>query len=539
MTISEQTAGRANQGLNRPSPIKRPTIVLGGILLLALLLNPIQAQDSILPGSCSVTLAWTGSPSPAAIGYLIHYGTASGQYSSSVDVGNMTTSTVQGLTAGATYFFAISCYDTNGLESPLSNEISCAPGPSTVGMSAMATGQFALTANGLSGQSYGIPAAQGTYRGLSAPTDSARQQTNSGSILSSVASSGSVSASFDLGSQTMPLSAVNGLIGQRYDILAAQGTYRGLFAPIDSARQQTNSGSFLFSVTSSGTVSGNLDLGGQTVPLSGKFASNGTADIVSKRPRGEPSLAITLQLDIAAQSVSGTVSDGNFIAELSGFRDGFSTSDKATEFEGQYTLVIPGTKDSTVGPYGVSYGTVKVSSSGRITLTGILADGTTISQSSVVSQDGYWPMYVRLYSGKGSLWGWNYFNNNYITNASMLSWINAANSSKTAVHRLGFTNQQATLTGGLYTPSETLPAGLAVSLQDSNFTLMIPNLAENTNKLTLKTNKTTGVISGSFANPDDPKQIIKFNGVILQGQTNAQGYFLGTDQSGAFTLAPP
>jgi hypothetical protein len=55
----------------------------------------------------------------------------------------------------------------------------------------------------------------------------------------------------------------------------------------------------------------------------------------------------------------------------------------------------------------------------------------------------------------------------------------------------------------------------------------------------LKTNKTTGVISGRFANPDNPKQTIKVNGVILQGQTNAQGYFLGTNQSGTFTLGPP
>ena len=49
---------------------------------------------------------------------------------------------------------------------------------------------------------------------------------------------------------------------------------------------------------------------------------------------------------------------------------------------------------------------------GTITLAGSLADGTAISQSSVVSQDGYWPLYVNLYGGKGSLWGWNYFTNN-------------------------------------------------------------------------------------------------------------------------------
>ena len=320
--------------------------------------------------------------------------------------------------------------------------------------------------------------------------------------------------------------------------LTAQGTYRGLFAPPNSARQQTNSGSFLFSVTSGGAVSGNLALGGQTVPLSGKFDLDGTRKIVSTRPHGEPSLTTTLQLDFADQSVSGTVSDGSFTAELNGDRDVFSSSDQATGFEGQYTLIIPGTNDPNLGPFGTSYGTVKVDDLGNITLAGSLADGTGISQSSVVSKDGYWPLYVNLYGGKGSLWGWNYFINNNITNASVLSWINATNSSKTAVYRSGFTNQEATLTGWFYLPGQTLPPGLAVTLEDSNFTLTIPNLSENTNKLTLKTNKTTGVISGSFANPDNSTQTIKFNGVILQGQTNAQGYFLGTNQSGTFTLDP-
>jgi hypothetical protein len=150
----------------------------------------------------------------------------------------------------------------------------------------------------------------------------------------------------------------------------------------------------------------------------------------------------------------------------------------------------------------------------------------------VVSQDGYWPLYVSLYGGKGSLWGTNLFANGAITNASLLSWINETNSSKTAVYRSGFTNQQAALSGGIYLPGDVLPADLTATLQENNLSTM-------TNKLTLKTNKTTGMISGSFANPSNPKQMIKVNGVILQGQTNAQGYFLGTNQSGAFLLDPP
>jgi hypothetical protein len=324
--------------------------------------------------------------------------------------------------------------------------------------------------------------------------------------------------------------------------LAAQGAYRGLFGPTNSLRRQTNSGSFLLNVTSSGSVSGSLDLSGETVPFSGKFDLSGAADITSKATRSEPSLAITLQLDFANQLVSGTISDaGTTIAALNGFRNVFSSSVKATNFEGQYTFVIPGTSDSNAGPFGFSYGTVKVSSSGVVTLAGSLADGTTISQSSVISQDGYWPLYVNLYGGNGSLWGTNLFIGYTITNASALSWINAANSSKTAVYRSGFTNQQASLEGGIL-PNQPWPADFTATLRESNlFTITITNLSDNTNELTLKTNKTTGVISGSFAYPGSTKPTIKVNGVILQlpGQTNAEGYFLGTNQSGEFILDPP
>jgi hypothetical protein len=335
--------------------------------------------------------------------------------------------------------------------------------------------------------------------------------------------------------------------------LEAKGAYTGLFARTNSSRQQTNSGSFLFNVTSNGAFSGNLDLGDQTVPFSGKFDISGRTNFVSKRAHGEPSLTTTLQLDFADQSVSGTVSDGAFTAELNGYRNVFSGSDKATEFEGQYTLVIPGTNDPTVGPFGTSYGTVKVSSLGIVTLAGSLADGTAISQSSVVSQDGYWPLYVNLYGGKGSLWGWSLFTNQTITAPSGLSWINATNSARTAVYRSGFTNQQATLTGGLYLPSQTLPTDLTATLEGGDLLVAITNgvtlsasdkitltnSVDETNKLKLTITKSTGVISGSFANPANPKQTIKINGVILQDQTNAQGYFLGTNQSGTFTLDPP
>jgi hypothetical protein len=221
---------------------------------------------------------------------------------------------------------------------------------------------------------------------------------------------------------------------------------------------------------------------------------------------------------------------------------------------------------------------------GNVTLAGSLADGTPISQSSVISKDGYWPLYVSLYGGNGSLWGTNLFISRTITNLSALSWINATNPAKTALYRSGFTNQQAMVAGEFYIPTnelaKTWPSNLTAALQGGNLPFAITNvivlttndeitptntvtqtnvtetnmagtntvvtnvilnmtnLTTETNKLILTIHKATGVMSGSFANPASPKQIIHINGVVLQGQTNAQGYFLGTNQSGAFSLEP-
>lgn len=68
--------------------------------------------------------------------------------------------------------------------------------------------------------------------------------------------------------------------------------------------------------------------------------------------------------------------------------------------------------------------------------------------------------------------------------------------------------------------------------------ITLTNSATETNKLKLTVTKSTGVISGTMANPANPKQTIAIHGVILQDQTNAQGYFPGTNQSGQFLLTP-
>lgn len=65
---------------------------------------------------------WDASPEPDLAGYKIYRGTASGVYTTSVDVGNVTSYTWTDLPDG-TLYFAIVAYDTSSNESDYSDEI--------------------------------------------------------------------------------------------------------------------------------------------------------------------------------------------------------------------------------------------------------------------------------------------------------------------------------------------------------------------------------------------------------------------------------
>jgi hypothetical protein len=86
-------------------------------LLLALLISVWARAEQ-------ATLAWDANTESDLAGYKLHYGTASNSYSVHIDVNNVTTYTVAGLTAGQTYYFAATAYDASGNESGYSNQVS-------------------------------------------------------------------------------------------------------------------------------------------------------------------------------------------------------------------------------------------------------------------------------------------------------------------------------------------------------------------------------------------------------------------------------
>ena len=92
-------------------------LVFFSVLLVALLISVWARAEQ-------VTLAWDANTEPDLAGYKVHYGTASGSYTTSVDVHKVTTSNIGTLTAGQTYYFAVTAYNASGNESGYSNQVS-------------------------------------------------------------------------------------------------------------------------------------------------------------------------------------------------------------------------------------------------------------------------------------------------------------------------------------------------------------------------------------------------------------------------------
>ena len=93
----------------------------GALITVTLFLSfqaPVYAADA--------TLRWDANTEADLAWYKVYYktGSSGGPYDNTINVGNVTTYSLHGLTDGITYYFVVSAYDTEGLESNYSNEVS-------------------------------------------------------------------------------------------------------------------------------------------------------------------------------------------------------------------------------------------------------------------------------------------------------------------------------------------------------------------------------------------------------------------------------
>ena len=90
---------------------------------LVFLISLITLCGALTASAADVTLTWDANTESDLVGYKLFYGTSSGNYAVTVDVGHTSTFTITDLEGGMTYYFAATAYDTSYNESAFSEEL--------------------------------------------------------------------------------------------------------------------------------------------------------------------------------------------------------------------------------------------------------------------------------------------------------------------------------------------------------------------------------------------------------------------------------
>jgi hypothetical protein len=197
------------------------------------------------------------------------------------------------------------------------------------------------------------------------------------------------------------------------DFLAA--AYAGLFYDTNAISPQS-SGALSLSVATNGSCQGTLELAGKSYPFAAQFIvdpqSNGVTPAVVVWQPPLPDLVATLQPPDANGALTGTVHAGTWTAQiLCGQTSlGYNSAHPAPP-AGIYNLALVRTEDGTPERGLGGSARLTVAANGLVSLAGQLADGTPISQTSPIAINGYFPLYIPLYAGQGSLLGWIHFTN--------------------------------------------------------------------------------------------------------------------------------
>lgn len=198
------------------------------------------------------------------------------------------------------------------------------------------------------------------------------------------------------------------------ELAAAAGNYTGLFYRTD-VLDKDSAGLLMVTITTNLTYSGKIQISSESIAISGQLTANGYATTVIAHNGGD--VTVNFAMDVAAHQLNGTVSGTDWTSKLTA-----DLADYATGTAGSYKIEFPGL-DIT--------GLVTVAESGDLLFIGQTVEGISITQSVQTSQEGYWPLFIQVNSGKdGELIGWIQFLNG--TPAGTVSWLKPDGSESTS-----------------------------------------------------------------------------------------------------------
>jgi hypothetical protein len=179
---------------------------------------------------------------------------------------------------------------------------------------------------------------------------------------------------------------------------------------------------------------------------------------------------------------------------------------------------------------------VVVATNGTITFLGEAADGTSLSHSTTLSKDGYWPFYVPLYPAgspkvdQGLVMGWLQFTN---TPGGNVTWVDSTAS--------GLAASAAPIESSVFvSPAKGVSRVITNRLATITFneTLVIANdgTVASDGQATVAIS-TSGIITGSVVNPTTQVSS-KIYGIILQNDPAClgKGAIIGASSLGNFVI---
>ena len=328
-------------------------------LVIVTLMTVMVLQLTSFSHAAQTTLAWDppvnadGTLFTGVSGYKLHMGNASGAYTQTIDVGNVTSYTVNNLSDGSTYYFAAVDYDAAGNTSGYSNEVSKTL-PFTYSLTATANAGGTISPIGTATTS---TATSGTSTITSVTVTQSATQTfsitpNSGYTISNV---------------TVDGISVGTVTSYTFSNVTANHTMTATFA--------SSTASSTFTVTS-------------TAGTGGSISPNGITNVSSGG-----SQAYTITPNIGYYTVSVTVDGTVMASNLGGYNYTFSNvtanhTISATFGVATYTITASTGTGGSISPTGtarVNYGTSQtytITPAAGYSIASVTVDGTSVGAVS-------------------------------------------------------------------------------------------------------------------------------------------------------------
>jgi hypothetical protein len=120
LTVTVNTSGRAAGTYKATITVKEGTWYTR-LIPVTLIISPAGGGGG--GTTSSATLTWNAVTGTTVSGYKVYVGEAPNQYTRTITVGNVTSSTVSSLTVGRMYYFVVTAYNSAGESTP-SNMVS-------------------------------------------------------------------------------------------------------------------------------------------------------------------------------------------------------------------------------------------------------------------------------------------------------------------------------------------------------------------------------------------------------------------------------